>query len=436
MENVAIFWDYENCPVPSNTSGYAIVGHLRTVAEPYGSVRSLKAYLEVTEQTPFKTLLMRSELQSSGVSLVDCPHNGRKDVADKMIIVDMLAHALDNPAPSTIILITGDRDFAYAMSILRLRRYRLVLVTLPNAHVSLTAQATVCLRWNDIMMSVPNDTPSNVFGQVPSPPSQVYPAETVTNSPCDIYNRLRTDHYKQFDAVQTPRSEIHNPLPADLYAPELTNSSEQQWPTVRDFFGHRQYPFNMSSTLSQSSNPTVSYGCQSESIVPITDSLYTKPSNKPFVALAEIKASNSFPGPSRTLSSSDPHGNVALTRTDEPVKPLYNEPPLVSLPPRATFQPSPPPTTEISECALPVPVVPVHFKVLVQCLQNYRLKGNFRPLRSIIAPEVAKSGVFKKAGVDRFKQYTMIAVELGIVELGGTEGDAWIFLKPQWIDAK
>lgn len=76
----------ENCPVPSNASGYAAVDYIRTLAEPYGSVRSLKAYLEVTEQTPSKTLLMRSELQSSGVSLVDCPYNGRKDVADKMII--------------------------------------------------------------------------------------------------------------------------------------------------------------------------------------------------------------------------------------------------------------------------------------------------------------------------------------------------------------
>ncbi|KAH9924117.1 hypothetical protein B0H21DRAFT_826774 [Amylocystis lapponica] len=35
-----------------------------------------------------------------GVSLIDCPHDNRKDVADKMIIVDMLAYALDMPAPA------------------------------------------------------------------------------------------------------------------------------------------------------------------------------------------------------------------------------------------------------------------------------------------------------------------------------------------------
>jgi hypothetical protein len=77
----------ENCPVPTNTSGYAIVNNIRSKAQTFGSVKLFKAYLEVTEQVPVsRTVVLRSELQSSGVSLTDCPHNGRKDVADKMII--------------------------------------------------------------------------------------------------------------------------------------------------------------------------------------------------------------------------------------------------------------------------------------------------------------------------------------------------------------
>ncbi|KAF8894335.1 limkain-b1-type NYN domain-containing protein, partial [Gymnopilus junonius] len=107
---------------------------------------SCKAYLEISDQAQ-RSMALRSELQSSGVSLVDCPHNGRKDVADKMIIVDMFAHAIDTPALSTVVLITGDRDFTYAISTLKLRMYRVVLVTLSNAHASLTAQASVCLDW-------------------------------------------------------------------------------------------------------------------------------------------------------------------------------------------------------------------------------------------------------------------------------------------------
>ena len=74
----------ENCPAPTSASGYSIVNNIRSIAQIFGSVKLFKAYLEVTE--PSRAVLLRSELQSSGVSLTDCPHNGRKDVADKMII--------------------------------------------------------------------------------------------------------------------------------------------------------------------------------------------------------------------------------------------------------------------------------------------------------------------------------------------------------------
>jgi hypothetical protein len=77
----------ENCPAPTNTSGYAIVNNICSIAQTFGSIKLFKAYLEVTEQVPMsRATLLRSELQSSGVSLTDCPHNGRKDVADKMIL--------------------------------------------------------------------------------------------------------------------------------------------------------------------------------------------------------------------------------------------------------------------------------------------------------------------------------------------------------------
>jgi hypothetical protein len=63
------------------------VNNIRSIAQIFGSVKLFKAYLEVTEYVPMsRAVLLRSELQSSGVSLTDCPHNGRKDVADKMII--------------------------------------------------------------------------------------------------------------------------------------------------------------------------------------------------------------------------------------------------------------------------------------------------------------------------------------------------------------
>ena len=65
---------------------HKIVNRIRDLAHQYGSVKTFKAYVEYPEQMSPKALALRSELQSCGLSLIDCPHNGRKDVADKMIM--------------------------------------------------------------------------------------------------------------------------------------------------------------------------------------------------------------------------------------------------------------------------------------------------------------------------------------------------------------
>lgn len=74
----------ENCPASSNTSGYLLVNQIRELALMFGIIKLFKAYVECSEQ--LKAQILRSELQSSGVSLTDCPHLGKKDVADKMMI--------------------------------------------------------------------------------------------------------------------------------------------------------------------------------------------------------------------------------------------------------------------------------------------------------------------------------------------------------------
>ena len=76
----------ENCAPPCSVPGYDVVNNIRQVAHEYGSVKFFKAYLELSELSSSKSIGLRSELQSCGVSLTDCPHNGRKDVADKMMI--------------------------------------------------------------------------------------------------------------------------------------------------------------------------------------------------------------------------------------------------------------------------------------------------------------------------------------------------------------
>ena len=90
--------------------------------------------------------------------------------------MDMLAYAIDNPSPSTIVLISGDRDFAYGLAMLRLRRYRVVLITLSNAHPSLRAQASLCFDWISKVLEPVDPTLSHQpiplrHGKTSSPPA-------------------------------------------------------------------------------------------------------------------------------------------------------------------------------------------------------------------------------------------------------------------------
>jgi 3-hydroxyisobutyrate dehydrogenase-like beta-hydroxyacid dehydrogenase len=65
---------------------FTIVNGIQRIAHVFGSVTTFKTYLDMSAQSSKNAVAFRSELQSSGVSMIDCPHNGRKDVVDKMIL--------------------------------------------------------------------------------------------------------------------------------------------------------------------------------------------------------------------------------------------------------------------------------------------------------------------------------------------------------------
>ena len=71
--------------------------------------------------------------------------------------VDIMAFIKDNSPPATIILISGDRDFAYLLSTIRWRKYNVVLISNSfMTHESLTAQASIVYDWqSDILKARP-----------------------------------------------------------------------------------------------------------------------------------------------------------------------------------------------------------------------------------------------------------------------------------------
>ncbi|PSS26108.1 Meiosis arrest female protein [Actinidia chinensis var. chinensis] len=160
--HVAILWDIENCPVPSDVRPEDVAGNIRMALRVHpvikGAVTMFSAYGDFNA---FPRRL-REGCQRTGVKLIDVP-NGRKDAADKAILVDMFLFALDNPPPSSIMLISGDVDFAPALHILGQRGYTVILVIPSGVGVSSALSNAGRFVW---------DWPSVVRGEGFVPPSR------------------------------------------------------------------------------------------------------------------------------------------------------------------------------------------------------------------------------------------------------------------------
>ncbi|EME32767.1 hypothetical protein Gasu_01300 isoform 1 [Galdieria sulphuraria] len=156
---VVVFWDIENCAVPSSVSGNYVVHKLLRRMKLFGDIISIRVYacMEL-----LKTEL-KLALQTSGVELIDARrdnwvvqsrcydhHHPGKDAADKLIISDMWSIAWqNNPKHLCITLISGDRDFAYAFSRLSMLGYCTVLIYPRLASSNLVDSASFAIPWKD-----------------------------------------------------------------------------------------------------------------------------------------------------------------------------------------------------------------------------------------------------------------------------------------------
>ncbi|KAL6643467.1 hypothetical protein ACP70R_018233 [Stipagrostis hirtigluma subsp. patula] len=144
---VAIFWDIENCPVPSDVRPEDVAGNVRMALRLHPVVKGAVTMLSAYGDFNAFPRRLREGCQRTGVKLVDVP-NGRKDAADKAILVDMFLFALDNRPPSSIMLISGDVDFAPALHILGQRGYTIVLAIPSSVTVSSALSSAGSFVWD------------------------------------------------------------------------------------------------------------------------------------------------------------------------------------------------------------------------------------------------------------------------------------------------
>lgn len=98
----------------------------------------------------------------------------------------MLTYAWDHPdVPTTMILISGDRDFARVTGALTLRRYPVVVIAPDSAHFSLLDQAAAVHCWCDDLFFAPGPPKSlpEIYADLPEFRDDVSPAVETEATP-------------------------------------------------------------------------------------------------------------------------------------------------------------------------------------------------------------------------------------------------------------
>ncbi|XP_048575860.1 uncharacterized protein LOC5520570 isoform X1 [Nematostella vectensis] len=127
-EPIGVFWDIENCPVPRGKSALSVVGKIRKVF--FANKREVE-FMCVCDINKEKKEVIE-DLNKAQVTVVHINATS-KNAADDKLRQSLRRFAQSYPSPATVILVSGDINFAAELSDLR-HRHNLTVVCLHNAH--------------------------------------------------------------------------------------------------------------------------------------------------------------------------------------------------------------------------------------------------------------------------------------------------------------
>mmetsp|Transcript_17893 Transcript_17893/g.51275 ORF Transcript_17893/g.51275 Transcript_17893/m.51275 type:complete len:523 (-) Transcript_17893:2194-3762(-) len=170
---IALFWDYENAPLPVNVSPADAARAIQMAVSRFGQrIEMRRVYFD-----PYKSGRPAdpSGLDSSGFDLVHTPARNMNSTLDKKLIVDVLSFAWDSSAKGRepcVVLITSDGDYAYTLSKLRDRGVMNVVMYGPNCVTTdvLVSNANAALSFErDVLCMRPTSTGNQMSSPISSP---------------------------------------------------------------------------------------------------------------------------------------------------------------------------------------------------------------------------------------------------------------------------
>ncbi|KAN0061745.1 hypothetical protein ACQY0O_005737 [Thecaphora frezii] len=444
---VAIFWDVDNCAPPTGSSGRAVAQAIRTSMQnlDLGPIVSFKAYLELSSETlapNAQQVQLRSELQGSGVSLIDTPKSGRKDVADKMMITDLLAFAIDQPAPATIVLISGDRDFAYPLGLLRNRGYEIILITPPVGAVPiLEASANVVLTWRQDVLGVERasngrpynsthapSTPSKGSQAAASAASNNHPTPASTSSaPSGPYGSLSNDRPSTAPSRSSRRPSVQS---TEVFQPLISLleqlKKEGNPKPLRAAVAARLVSSDRGVYVRAGASRWAEYAAVAEAagIIQLGTS---GPPGTEWVGLADSYAT------AATTAAAQARARVGPPGTPAQSSPIPNRSKPVPAAGATTTTPSDPSVADIRA-----------FYPLIEICKEQKAQGNPKPLSAYVGTQLtlmARQGIvdaYGMAGVSSWRDYIAAAERAGVARASSYNSDGVyvVELHPKYLYAQ
>ncbi|KAG5876129.1 hypothetical protein JTB14_007536 [Gonioctena quinquepunctata] len=180
---LGIYWDIENCHVPKSKSAAAVVQKIREVFLENYRESEFVVVCDVKKENP----LIIQELHDAQVMLIHVSATS-KNAADEKLRQSLRRFGELHPAPSGVVLISGDVNFASDLSDLRYRKkIRVILVHNVNVADALILCANEHHSFTELMKDIPAHRSKVIYNT----PSYL----TITNLPLNydcgrLKNRL------------------------------------------------------------------------------------------------------------------------------------------------------------------------------------------------------------------------------------------------------
>ncbi|XP_070579457.1 meiosis regulator and mRNA stability factor 1-like [Ptychodera flava] len=152
---IGVFWDIENCPVPNSKSALAVVQKIR---ERFFQGHREAEFMCVCDINKENSQVIQ-ELNDAQVTVAHINATA-KNAADDKLRQSLRRFSDTHSVPSTVVLISGDVNFANDLSDLRHRHnFKVILIHRPEVAEALLACAHEHVCYTDILNEVPFRSP-------------------------------------------------------------------------------------------------------------------------------------------------------------------------------------------------------------------------------------------------------------------------------------